>query len=301
MTPDEIYVFSIILCDNDIDRDNEAFSINALKILSNMFIGKTGIFDHNPIGSNQVARIFDTHLISDKNKLTKNGDIYHFIKADVYMLKTNSNKDLILEIEGGIKKEVSVGCSVESVSCSICGQNLKLNSCNHLPGNSYNNKICYKILDNPIDAYEWSFVAIPSQVNAGVIKNYNKNYKHFLNGNTPSDFIDLFKSFNKNSITLSKSQLDFIINYIKNLEEKSSISNTFIDDLKHEIINLNFLTGEKIKSNVLKNVIDKMSISELKEFKSSYSHQLDINNNTNLSDLFVNEDLNIQKNNQFKF
>ena len=34
----------------------------------------------------------------------------------------------------------------------------------------FNYKICYTILDKITDSYEWSFVAVPAQVNAGVTK-----------------------------------------------------------------------------------------------------------------------------------
>ena len=42
-TADELYVFSVILCDNEVDRDSERFSDNALETLRNLFVGKTGI------------------------------------------------------------------------------------------------------------------------------------------------------------------------------------------------------------------------------------------------------------------
>ena len=42
--------------------------------------------------------------------------------AWAYMLRTEKNADLIAEIEGGIKKEVSVGCSVGRRVCSVCGE-----------------------------------------------------------------------------------------------------------------------------------------------------------------------------------
>lgn len=66
---DEVYIFDVILCDNDIDRDNEAFSDNALDSLQKLFIGKTGVFDHNPKGSNQTSRIFDTEVVLDESKI----------------------------------------------------------------------------------------------------------------------------------------------------------------------------------------------------------------------------------------
>lgn len=59
---DEVYTFSVILCDNDIDRDLERFSDEALVTLAEKFIGRTGISDHDPSSANQTARIFDTQI-----------------------------------------------------------------------------------------------------------------------------------------------------------------------------------------------------------------------------------------------
>ena len=44
--PEEVYVFSLVLCDNEIDRDFERFSLEALNGLKEMFPGKTCLFDH---------------------------------------------------------------------------------------------------------------------------------------------------------------------------------------------------------------------------------------------------------------
>ena len=57
LTENDVYAFSVILCDNDIDRDFERFSDNALDELAKLFDGVTGIADHNPKSSNQTARI----------------------------------------------------------------------------------------------------------------------------------------------------------------------------------------------------------------------------------------------------
>ena len=78
--------------------------------------------------------------------------------------------DLILEIEAGIKKEVSVGCSVRESVCSICGANRTLCDCGHHKGETYDGRLCYTILRDAQDAYEWSFVAVPAQRQAGIIK-----------------------------------------------------------------------------------------------------------------------------------
>lgn len=171
---EEIYVFSVILCDNDIDRDYECFSDNALEQLKELFIGKTGIFDHNASTSNQNARIFETEIIADNERKTRNGSIYKYLKASAYMVRTDENKNLIAEIDGGIKKEVSISCSTNKCICSVCGADKAKTGCNHAKGKTFNGKLCYVILDDISDAYEWSFVAVPAQVNAGVTKKFSE-------------------------------------------------------------------------------------------------------------------------------
>ena len=168
-TEDEIYAFSVILCDNDIDRDGERFSDKALEKIAELFVGKTGIFDHNPSSSKQTARIFDTEVVTDSDRRTKTGEIYKCVRAEAYMVRTDENRSLIAEIDGGIKKEVSISCSAAKRICSICG-NI---SCAHTAGKAYGGKTAYKIIDGITDAYEWSFVAVPAQVGAGVTKKFS--------------------------------------------------------------------------------------------------------------------------------
>ncbi len=169
---DELYTFSLILCDNEIDRDNEKFTPSALKALAQLFVGKTGIFDHNMKSKDQSARIYAAEAVTDSSRKTSDGEDYTYIKAKAYMIKTEKNKDLIAEIDAGIKKETSVGCAVGSIICSICGRNIKTEGCEHQKGKSYGGKLCCYLLSDPTDAYEWSFVAVPAQKNAGVIKSY---------------------------------------------------------------------------------------------------------------------------------
>lgn len=168
-TEDEIYTFSVILCDNDIDRDGERFSDKALDRIAELFVGKTGVFDHDPSTSNQTARIFSTEIITDESRITKNGEKYKCVKAMAYMVRTEEKRSLIAEIDGGIKKEVSISCSAARRVCSVCGNE----SCAHVTGKSYGDRIAHRILDDITDAYEWSFVAVPAQVNAGVTKRFS--------------------------------------------------------------------------------------------------------------------------------
>jgi hypothetical protein len=234
---DEVYIFDVILCDNDIDRDYEAFSDSSLETLKSLFIGKTGIFDHNPKGSNQTARIFDTEIITDNSKLNRNGTPYKYLKGCAYMIRTSSNADLIKEIDGGIKKEVSVSCSADRRICSICGTDRTVKSCVHIKGKKYGSKLCCHILENISDAYEWSFVAVPAQINAGVTKKYN------------SADDEIIKSFEEE------------------LRKKDEIIDLLYDDIRKDVTRLCFLSGSASYAKALESACDKMDICELTQFR----------------------------------
>lgn len=171
LTKDDIFVFKVIISDNEVDRDYEVFPLSSLEKMKELFIGKTLIKDHQKKADNQVGRIYDTALVSSTS-LTKNNEIYTQLIAYCYMVKTNSNQDLIKEIEAGIKKEVSVSLSVKNAVCSICGTDNMNNYCDHWWGKEYDGKTCTFSLENPIDAYEVSLVATPANANAGTTKTY---------------------------------------------------------------------------------------------------------------------------------
>ena len=66
VTAEEVYVFSVRLCDDQVDRDNERFSESCIRELAALFIGKTGVMDHVWSAEKQVARIFDTEVLAEQ-------------------------------------------------------------------------------------------------------------------------------------------------------------------------------------------------------------------------------------------
>lgn len=175
LTADQVFTFKSVLCDNETDRTYERFSLKALQDLKKLFLGKTVIKDHSRSADNQVARIYATELVQT-DKATKSGELYTQLVAKCYMVRTAGNADLIAEIQGGIKKEGSVGCAVSSSICSICGTDNTKSYCMHYPGRTYQKdggpRTCTFTLDGARDAYEFSLVAVPAQRAAGVSKSY---------------------------------------------------------------------------------------------------------------------------------
>ena len=160
MTAEQIYVFSVKLCDDQVDRDGERFDTAALPELARLFIGKTGIVDHCWSADRQIARIFETQVVKEEG--------ISYIKAWAYIRRGGENDEVIADIEAGIKKEVSVGCAMGRAVCSVCGSDY--GTCGHQKGENYDGITCWVILQEPMDAYEFSFVAVPAQPAAGVMK-----------------------------------------------------------------------------------------------------------------------------------
>ena len=161
LTAEEVYVFSLRLCDDQPDRDGERFDTAALPKLAQLMVGKTGLSDHNWQAGEQVARIFDAAVEQE--------GAVQFIRAWAYVLRDHQAQ-LISEIEGGIRREVSIGCAMGHRRCSICGAEAV--QCQHVKGKYYDGQRCEVILSEPLDAYEFSFVAVPAQREAGVLKGF---------------------------------------------------------------------------------------------------------------------------------
>ena len=260
LSPDEVYTFSVILCDNDIDRDGERFTEKALSALATLFVGRTGIFDHNPTAQNQAARIFSTEVVTDSSKKNALGEDYAYLEAKAYMLKTEKNNNLINEIDGGIKKEVSIGCSMKTKTCSVCGSQRGL--CTHRAGVEYDGKLCYFELDNPTDAYEWSFVAVPAQKNAGVIKAFGEN---------PQEII---KSLSRDGETVvSPTQTAALGEYVSRLEKMAELGQEYRNELEKKLLKEMTLLFPDMPAKLISSIAKRMTADELCEMKSYFDNR----------------------------
>lgn len=238
--PDEVYTFAVRLCDNEIDRDWERFDRKGLEALSRLFVGKSGIFDHDWSASGQTARLYKTELCQEAG-VTEAGEGRCYLKGYAYMLRSEKNSDLIDEIEAGIKKEVSIGCSVSHSVCSICGQS----SCGHQRGRQYEGKVCYFTLQDPVDAYEWSFVAVPAQRKAGVMKAFGKE-----------------AGFNLRKLL---AEHPGYLEQLEYLEKEAQLGRSYMDGLRKELVRLVGLAEDEMDLKTFRGVADKLDEAELLE------------------------------------
>lgn len=170
LSPDEVFTFNATLCDDQIDRDLEAFSVLSLKRLQSLFVGKPLIVDHEWSSKNQSGRVYKTMLVSDGH--------VNRLRASIYMVKTPGMEETIKQIEGGILREVSIGFRCKRRACSVCGKDMRYDymtgkvKCEdgHVRGDTVNGKMVHSVLEDPEDAFEVSLVAVPAQREAGITK-----------------------------------------------------------------------------------------------------------------------------------
>jgi len=260
LSKDDVYTFSVVLCDNEIDRDFERFSDNALDTLAELFSGVTGITDHNPKSSNQTARIFSCKSEFVPNKFTSDNKPYKRLFARAYVPKSDNSADFILSLESGIKKEVSVGCSVKKHICSICGKDIF--SCSHSKGKYYSNKLCFAVLDEPTDAYEWSFVAVPAQKAAGVIKNFTPKGDNLLNIEK--------RLFTGEEQTFSADEVKELADMFRSLKQKAADGDMYRKSLINDLKTFSAVSFPEITAATLERIAENLSVDQLNELINAF-------------------------------
>lgn len=164
LTAEEVFTFRIAAADTLVDRDHERFSLECLEGMAKLYVGRPVLTDHSWSAGKQLARVYDAQV-----EATAEG---HRLVLSCYMPRSEQSAPIITAIETGVLREASVGVTVQSAKCSICGTDKVRRRCEHIPGQSYEGKTCVVELGDPSDAYEISLVAVPAQPKAGVIKAY---------------------------------------------------------------------------------------------------------------------------------
>ena len=192
----DLFIYPVKLCDNATDREGEYFSDLSLQQLADAFIGKPGIYDHD------WHKAIQTHSRVYKTEVVEDGD-YKYLLAHAY----TTYDDLIRGIRSGSLKEVSVGFEPGKKTKTERG-------------------IC---IEDVLDAYEFSFVSVPAQPKAGVVKNKNEED----NKMAEKDFEAQLKGLNttidelKETISSKDSEIASLKSHIKSLKMKSGLDNLF--------------------------------------------------------------------------
>ena len=249
---ENLYLFSVRLCDNEVDRDGERFTTETLQELAPMFVGKSGIFDHQWSAHGQSARLYKCEVVTEPARLNQAGEVYCWLKGYAYMLRSPGSEQLIAEIDAGIKKEVSVGCSVAKKTCSICGADVTGMPCEHRKGERYDGKVCHVMLEGAKDAYEFSFVAVPAQPDAGVVKGMERPC---------GDLKQLVRRH-----PACEKQLEA-------LEQEAALGRNYLKQLKDDVVRLGLLAGLGLECSQLREMANTLYPSQLEQLKQAYGRQ----------------------------
>ncbi|MEG1447901.1 MAG: hypothetical protein RSC41_01080, partial [Oscillospiraceae bacterium] len=115
---------------------------------------------------------------------------------------------------------------------------------------------CYFVLDGINDAYEWSFVAVPAQVSAGVLKNYSyKSINSFLS-QTASNYD------NENSA-----------DKIAEISYLAKLGSERVLELKSRVMKKFLLEKPFLEKETIKSITDKLCYDELLELSKMFGEE----------------------------
>lgn len=258
----EVYAFSVVLCDNEVDRDYECFTTKSLEKLAELFVGKTGLLDHEHSSRNQSARIFGTSVKTFSEKRTTRGEVYAQLIAEAYIPRNAETEGFIASIDSGIRKEVSVGCAVKKRTCSICGQE----NCSHMRGRLYDGVQCVRLLEEPTDAYEFSFVAVPAQRAAGVVKQFSRAEKKEVH--TMSDILKRLET-GEDSVTVAGEELEALHTELKALRDRAEWGDHYRESLCKEIVKHSAVAQPQFSRGLVETIVKGLSIGDLEDMEQA--------------------------------
>ncbi len=151
--PDEIATFTLELCHNQVDRHHSRFPEDELEHINRLVLGRPFMERHDLRGSLPRGTFF-------RSRIERHGERVS-VRPDVYVLRTGENAGFILNIEGGVYRETSIGFTFTTPECSVCGKDIR--TCGHTPGKQYDGDSCHFIMRGVTDVIEGSVVSSGSQ------------------------------------------------------------------------------------------------------------------------------------------
>lgn len=159
ITAEDVAVFKMDLCNDQIDRHISRFPAEELQRISDdLIVGKPlmelhdmpGMFSR---GSQPVGRFFRSQVVKE-NGVTS-------VQPDVFLLRGHGEDDIIAKIEAGILSGTSISFALDRPECSSCGCDIR--DCAHMPGEEVDGELCHVVLKEVTDVFEGSIVPLGSQ------------------------------------------------------------------------------------------------------------------------------------------
>ncbi|MFA9382098.1 MAG: hypothetical protein ACERKO_13665, partial [Acetanaerobacterium sp.] len=147
--------------------------------------------------------------------------------------------------------------------CSACGCDVKRQPCDHRAGELLpDGSMCHRILSGALDAYEWSFVAVPAQAAAGVTKAKGNPYP---TQKGEQEMQQILKKLG--SEALSAQEGGRLRAHIDSLNELAAYGRAYREGLEDEVLCLAFAAKSGADCAVLKTAVHGMELTVLRELK----------------------------------
>ena len=133
--------------------------------------------------------------------------------------------------------------------CSICGRDHSEGACGHVPGRRYDGQLCYLTLEGAADAYEWSFVAVPAQREAGVVRK----------GLHPAG--EGLKSY------LERTGARGWLCELETLEKEARLGRDYLEGLRKELVRLACTVETDLDGSLFSGIVQRLEERELLELR----------------------------------
>lgn len=165
-TAEDLYVCRLRVVESELDRLFDKPTPEFVKQFSELAVGLRATFDHDLENANkQWGVIYSTEVKTDKE-----GNIYCECWA-FFPIKANSEQ-FIERMRSGIYHNLSPSYRAKR-RCSICGEEVisayPTCSNNHVPGQTYDGRLCYSELTECLEVIEVSIVTCGCQRNTAII------------------------------------------------------------------------------------------------------------------------------------
>ena len=136
-----------------------------------------------------------------------------------------------------------MGCSMKRSVCSLCGKE----QCQHVKGHTYGGRRCHRVLCDPADAYECSFVAVPAQRAAGVVKHYE--------GGMDMDIEKRLEEAPEEGVLLTKSQAGELLAQVKAWKEEAQWGRSYRERLQGDVLKYSAVLQPELPRAVMEAVV----------------------------------------------
>jgi hypothetical protein len=161
LKPEQVYVASMDLANDQVDRTFERFPISYLEQFAATIVGKSLLIGHDHRSAPE-GLFFKAEVVNE-------GGVTH-LRPSFYVVKTRANEHLRAQIDGGVYRYVSIGFHYEDLICDICGQSIFDRECPHVPGQEYDGVACTATYAGEAEAVEGSIVYLGAQYGAELKK-----------------------------------------------------------------------------------------------------------------------------------